>query len=415
MKLGADMTNPDETTSAQGTSPGAAPSAPRADQRLTRKYYFDDPNMDLFFLAALGWGKSGGLDVGEVFEIASHITDGDADSWIRAFEQQARVLDAQADLWAAKGWIPAAGEMRLKAFAAYRSAWQFAAPGATFNRLYALHRAAFAAAMRELALPATFFDVPYGGKTLPGVFLQNTRTDAPVVLVIGGADTCFEDLFLSVGRGFYERGYSVAIADLPGQGATANDGLYWEAEAERPIGAVIDLLINRFAARPGRIAVLGMSLGGYFVTRAAGYESRLATVIASTPFPNPNQLFALSVQSAVAEARNPASTATQRSRQHSMWKAGAPDAAAFVAKTANMAADPKRVAVPFLSILGGGDSPVFARQATRWHAEILSTRKSFVLLDAASGADGHCQVNNRLRLVQEASGWMGEIFAASSA
>jgi len=408
------MTNLDEAAAAPAAPAAhAVPPAPRADQRLARKYLFDDPNMDLFFLAALGWGKSGGLDVGEVFEIASHINDGDADSWIRAFEQQARLLDTQADIWAARGWTRAAGEMRLKAFAAYRSAWQFAAPGAWFNRLYELHRAAFAAAMRELALPATFFEMPYAGKQLPGVFLTNTRAGAPVVLVIGGADTCFEDLFLSVGRGFFERGYSVAMVDLPGQGATANDGLYWAVDAERPIGAVIDLLINRFSAQPGRIALLGMSLGGYFVTRAAGYESRLATVIASTPFPNPNQLFALSVRSAGADAHQPVSTATQRSRLHSLWKAGATDAQGFIAKTAGMAADPKRVTVPFLSILGGGDSPVFAEQAVRWHEEIPSTRKSFVLLDAASGADGHCQVNNRLRLVQEASGWMDEIFSAS--
>ena len=410
------MKNLDEPGAVQAspTSP-AAPAAPRADQRLARKYRFDDPNMDLFFLAALGWGKSGGLDVGEVFEIASHITDGDADTWIHAFEQQAKLLDTQADVWAARGWTRAAGEMRLKAFAAYRSAWQFAAPGATFNGLYELHRAAFAAAMRELGLPATFFEVPYAGKKLPGVFLRNARTNAPVVLVIGGADTCFEDLFLSVGRGFFERGYSVAMVDLPGQGATANDDLHWEVEAERPIGAAIDLLISRFAARPGRVALLGMSLGGYFVTRAAGYEPRLATVVASTPFPNPNHLFALSVRSATAAAHQPVSTATQRSRLHSLWKAGATDAPGFIAKTAGMAADPKRVTLPFLSILGGGDSPVFAEQAMRWHAEILSSRKSFVLLDAASGADGHCQVNNRLRLVQEAGGGMDDVFFAPGA
>jgi pimeloyl-ACP methyl ester carboxylesterase len=406
------MTHPDE--SAAVATIASAASAPRADQRLARKYRFDDPNMDLFFLAALGWGKSGGLDVGEVFEVASHITDGDADSWIGAFERQAKLIDTQADVWAARGWTRAAGEMRLKAFAAYRSAWQFAAPGQTFNRLCELHRAAFAAAMRELALPAVFFDLPYAGKKLPGVFLQNAGANAPIVLVIGGADTCFEDLFLSVGRGFFERGYSVAMVDLPGQGATANDALHWEVEAERPIAAVIDLLMNRFGAQPGRMALLGMSLGGYFVARAAGYESRLATVIASTPLPNPNHLFALSVKAAGGDAHQPVSTATQRSRLHSLWKAGATDASEFIAKTAGMAADSKRVTIPFLSILGGGDSPVFAAQAMRWHAEIPAARKSFVSLDAASGADGHCQVNNRLRLVQEASGWMDDTFSQAS-
>jgi pimeloyl-ACP methyl ester carboxylesterase len=408
------MTKDDGQAAADPTIASSAPPR-RPDQRLARKYRFDDPNMDLFFVAALGWGKSGGLDIGEVFEIASHITDGDADTWICAFERQAKLLETQANVWAARGWIRAAGEMRLKAFAAYRSAWQFAAPGETFNRLYALHRAAFAVATRELALPATFFEAPYSGKTLPGLFLANPSPNAPVVLVVGGADTCFEDLFLSIGRNLFDRGYSIAIADLPGQGATANTDMHWESEAEKPIGAVIDVLINRFAAQPGRIALLGMSLGGYFVARAAGHESRLATVIASTPFPNPNELFALSVRAAAADSQRPMSTAAKRSYQVALWKAGATDPANFLTKTAGMIADPARVTVPFLSILGGGDSPVFAQQAIRWHREIRSARKSFVLLDAATGADAHCQANNRLRLAQESCGWMDEIFAAPGA
>jgi hypothetical protein len=54
---------------------------------------------------------------------------------------------------------------------------------------------------------------------------------------------------------------------------------------------------------------------------------------------------------------------------------------------------------------------VFAAQAKAWHRDIPSTRKSFVELDASTGADGHVQVNNRLRLAQECDGWLGEIFA----
>jgi hypothetical protein len=33
-----------------------------------------------------------------------------------------------------------------------------------------------------------------------------------------------------------------------------------------------------------------------------------------------------------------------------------------------------------------------------------------VRLEAASGADGHVQVNNRLRLAQECGAWMDEVF-----
>jgi alpha-beta hydrolase superfamily lysophospholipase len=392
------------------------PATPKPAQRLARKYAFDDPDMDLFFMAALGWGPSGGLDIGQAYYIASQITDGDADSWVSAFSGYAQGLEAQADTLKTRGRIRTAGETRLKAFAAWRSSWQFAAPGsAQFQSLYAKHQAAFAEAMRELALPATFFQVPWQGGPLPGVFLQNVRKDAPVALVIGGADTCFEDLFLTLGRNLLERGYSVALADLPGQGNTPVYSMHWPVEAEQPIAAVVDLLVERFNARPGRIALIGLSLGGYFVARAAGFDKRLATVIASTPFPSPAQLFALSVQAGMAEHKSaphvqPTASAL-RSRHVSMWKMGANNPQEFVALSSGMVADPTLVTLPFLSILGGGDSPVFAAQARDWHEKIGSKRKEFVLLDAASGADGHVQVNNRLRLAQEAAGWMDEVFS----
>lgn len=383
----------------------------RPDQRLGTKYRFDDPDMDLFFVAALGWGPTGGLDIGQAFYVASQIKDGDADSWVQAFSNYGDLLNKQADEWKVRGWKRAAAETRLKAFASYRSAWQFAGPTDVFKSLFAKHKAAFGAAMAELELPASFFQVPYKGKQLPGVFYQNPNKSAPVVLVVGGADTCMEDLFLTVGRSFFDRGYSVALVDLPGQGITQAEGLHWEVEAEKPVSATVDLLIERFGAKPGRIAMIGMSLGGYFAARAAGYEKRFATVIASTPFPSPAQLFSLSAQSAMSEKQTPSQAAT-RSRQVTFWKIGAKTAQDFLQLSSGMNADPKLVSVPFLSVLGGGDSPVFAAQARGWHRDILSERKRFVLLDAASGADGHVQVNNRLRLVQESVGWMDEIFAS---
>ncbi|MGC3982971.1 MAG: alpha/beta fold hydrolase [Steroidobacteraceae bacterium] len=383
----------------------------RPAQRLAQKYRFNDPDMDLFFMAALSWGPSGGLDIGQAYYIATQIADGDADSWIKSFGDYADTLNAQADAWAQRGWHREAGEVRLKAFASYRSAWQFAAPGgAQFQALYAKHKLAFATAMQELGMPSTFFAAPYNNKYLPGVLLRNAAKDAPVVLVIGGADTCFEDLFLTVGRNLFDRGYSVALVDLPGQGNTACDGLYWEAQAEQPVAAVVEVLKSQFDARPGRMALMGLSLGGYFVARAAGHLDCFATVIASTPFPNPAQMFALSVQSAMKE-KTESTAATLRSRQTSVWKAGARTAQEFVERTAGMIADPALVTVPFLSILGGGDSGVFAMQAMAWHHDIQSQQKRFVLLDAASGADGHVQVNNRLRLAQESCGWMSEIFS----
>lgn len=405
-----------QAATAAATAADNAAATARPDQRLAVRYRFDDPNMDLFFMSALSMGPSGGLDIGQAFHVASTIVDGDADSWVRSFGAYGQVQIAQAEAWARRGWRQAAGEARLKAFAAFRSAWQFAAPGGeTFVAMYRQHQQAFAQAMQELALPVTFFKVPYQGRSLPGLFLRHAQPDAPVVLLIGGADTSMEDLFLSYGRSLWQRGYSVAIADLPGQGITALDGLHWALDPERPIAAVIDTLVTQFSARPGRLALIGLSLGGYFATRAAQHEPRLATVIASTPFPEPGRLFEASVRAAMKAGGAPAhNTAAIRSFQTMLWKAGTPTPQAFVEHWAGAKAEPEQVSVPFLSVLGGGDSPIFAAQARDWHARLRSPRKDFVFLDAASGADGHCQVNARLRLVQEASGWMDEIFSAGT-
>lgn len=384
-------------------------NAARADQRLSRKYIFDDTDMDLFFMSAMSLGPTGGLDIGQAFHVASSIKDGDPDSWVKSFSDYALVLDQQAESWKARGWHRQAGEARLKSFASYRAAWQFAKPGAEFAGLVAKQRLQFPKAMNELGIDAHFFAAPYAGKSLPGAFFPNSRADAPVVLVIGGADTSYDDLFLGVGRALLDRGFSVAVADLPGQGIQQAQGMYWEPEAEKPIAAVIDVLVDRFGARPGRIALLGLSLGGYFVARAAGHEQRLGAVIATTPFPRPNELFAASAQSDLANAGRQ-TAAAQRARQVMAWKMGATSPQDFHDRGARMQADPSRVTVPFLSIIGTGDSPIFVRQAREWHAAIASQKKDCVELDAASGADGHCQVQNRLRLVQEVSGWLDELW-----
>ncbi|KAF4618397.1 hypothetical protein G7Y89_g14906 [Cudoniella acicularis] len=377
-------------------------NAPRSEdystQRLSQRYRFADPNMDLFFLGALGWGPAGGLCVGEAFHVATQIADGDVESWARAFERQGIAQNAQADVWQQRGWTRAAGETRLKAFASYRLAWQFVAPGERFVALYRTHQRIFDQAMTELVLPATSFTA--------------SDPSAPTVLVIGGADTCHEDRFLSQGRYFVDRGYSVALVDLPGQGLVQEQGLYWEVEAERPIAAVIDELIARFGVEPRKLALLGMSLGGYFACRAAAHEPRLAAVIATTPLPRPGELFArIAKQEAEAEADGATtSDAARKNRQVILWKAGVADISELIRRWDGMGADPGQVELPFLSIVGGQEGSVWKEQAKEWHEAIRSGRKSFVTLNAETGADVHCQGNNPLRLVQEVDGWLREVF-----
>jgi dipeptidyl aminopeptidase/acylaminoacyl peptidase len=56
------------------------------------------------------------------------------------------------------------------------------------------------------------------------------------------------------------------------------------------VGPVLDFLTQQSGVDPGRIALLGVSLGGYLAPRAAAYEPRLAAAadllaVSSTPSP----------------------------------------------------------------------------------------------------------------------------------
>ena len=376
-------------------------------ERLSQRYRFSDPNMDLFFLGALGWGPAGGLSVGEAFHVATQINDGDADSWARAFEHQGEVMSQQAAVWKSRGCIRAAGETRLKAFASYRSAWQFVVPGERFAMLFRTSQKLFDQAMTELGFPVSAFTVRYGGGELPGHFFRASDPSAPTMLVIGGADTCHEDRFLSQGRYYFDRGYSVALVDLPGQGLVPEQGLYWEPEAERSIAPVVDALITRFGVNSHKLALLGMSLGGYFACRAAAYEPRLAAVIATPALPRPIELIAASARQQSSSGIE--SVAGRNNYQVLLWKAGTADMSEMAHRWDGVSVDPSRVQVPFLSVIGAQEGGVWKKQTEEWHALIPSPRKRLVILDADTGADAHCQGNNPLRLVQEVDGWLREV------
>ena len=384
----------------------AAAGEDYSTQRLSQRYRFSDPNMDLFFLGALGWAPAGGISAGEAFQVSTMIEDGSADSWASAFEAQGETLIAQADQWVGRGETLAAGETRLRAFTCFRLAWQFVAPGDRFLALFHRSQYLFDAAMEELGLPSERFAVPYGGSTLPGHFFRANDPSAPTILVIGGADTCHEDRFLSQGRYYIERGYNVALADLPGQGATPADGLFWEPETEKPVGAVLDFLMASYGVDISRLALLGMSLGGYFAARSAAEEPRLAAAIATPVLSNPSELF----MAAVGSHSNP-SQAARRNMEVLMWKGGTHDLPSLARKWEGKCADPAKVRMPFLSVLGTQEGGVWQKQTRSWGEGISSPSSQLLVLGPETGADAHCQGNNPLRLVQEVHAWLNTVFS----
>ena len=77
------------------------------------------------------------------------------------------------------------------------------------------------------------------------------------------------------------RGYDCLTFDGPGQGnALWKQGLHFRPDWERVITPVVDFALNRPGVDPKRIAIQGISQGGYWVPRAVAFEKRIAAAIA---------------------------------------------------------------------------------------------------------------------------------------
>ena len=105
----------------------------------------------------------------------------------------------------------------------------------------------------------------------------------PVVLMYPGLDSAKEEL-TSNETFFLDRGMATFTMDGPGQGECEYE-IPIEPYSEGPAGAAIDALEIRGDLDAERIGGWGVSLGGYYIVRAAAFEKRIKAIVSlSGPF-----------------------------------------------------------------------------------------------------------------------------------
>lgn len=125
-------------------------------------------------------------------------------------------------------------------------------------------------AAQQLAIP--YHDGSLAG-TLPGYRFTPARPKDTLV-IFGGFDSFIEE-FIPMAFFFRDAGFDVVLFEGPGQGGALEDwGLPLTHEWEKPVAAVLDHL------GLSDVSLMGRSLGGYLVLRAAAFEPRVRRVIA---------------------------------------------------------------------------------------------------------------------------------------
>lgn len=236
-----------------------------------------DPRIEA---AVAHWGPrfvEHGVPIGDFLELTSTIERWE--DWCGAWSARAAIHETEGDTAAAAGHHASAGLHFLTAameyhFAKFLNVHDIPEMRATHEQAVAAHRKAHP----YMRPPAERIEFPYGNHTLSGnLRIPASRQPPPVVVLIPGLDSAKEELS-GMEPWFLDRGLATFSIDGPGQGEAEYE-LPIEIAYEKPVAAAIDALQERGEVDATRIGAMGVSLGGFYVVRAAAFEPRLRAIV----------------------------------------------------------------------------------------------------------------------------------------
>ncbi|TRW44096.1 alpha/beta hydrolase, partial [Georgenia yuyongxinii] len=130
----------------------------------------------------------------------------------------------------------------------------------------------------DVGLVAEDVSVPTGdGERLAGWYVP-TRTGAAVVLLHGSGSS--RSAVLEHAAVLAGRGYGVLAVDARGHGASTGQAMRWGWYGDTDVPDAVSFLTSRREVDRGRVAVVGLSMGGEEAIGAAARDSRIRAVVA---------------------------------------------------------------------------------------------------------------------------------------
>lgn len=387
-------------------------------------------DFDFELKTVIGAGVEGASEPGEVFAAVGGVRKGDHDGWFAAWKGLAERTLATAARTAAAGHGVSAASAFLRAstyFGVAVNAASAADDSEQLSALFAHQQEAWRGFVSHTSVRVEEVSIPYEGETLPGWFFRPDGTASGTLVAVNGSDGSLASLWASCVAAAVRRGYNVLVFDGPGQQSQLFEkDVPFRPDWEHVLAPVFDFAARLDGVDAMRVAVYGISQGGYWVSRALAFEHRFAAAIVdpgivdvSTSWTShlPHGLLKTLDAGDVAKfdremalgmkfSADTARTWQFRARPYGTSGYGETIKAVRTYTVADVAAE---IMTPLLILAPEGEQfwPGQAEQL----AALTASVSTLVRFTAAEGADGHCQPLARTLTAQRMFDWLDERLA----
>ena len=352
----------------------------------------------------------GGSDLGEVYKVVAALKPriGEGQAWFAEWNAMARKVTRLAETAEANGHAVTASAAYMRAANYIQAGERLLQPRTeesqeAYARAVALFRKGIAN-VPFLAIEAV--EIPFvDGKSLPGYFVKSRDAgDAalPTVVFFDGLDITKEIQYFRGVPELAKRGIACLIVDIPGNGESIRfRGMPARFDSNVAGTAAADYLETRRDVDRNRLAVMGISLGGYYAPRAAAFEPRFKACVSWGAIWDYHATWKRRIEKAF-------NASLSVPGEHIMWVLGVSSLEAALKKLEDfrLAGVAEKVRCPYLLTHGERDAQIPMEDANALFAAIGAADKTLKVFTLEEGGFEHTQGDNVTIAIATIADWL---------
>jgi dipeptidyl aminopeptidase/acylaminoacyl peptidase len=354
----------------------------------------------------------GGADLGEIYKVAAALkrSSGDGLAWFNEWISMAHKVAMLAEAAEVKGYTVTASAAYMRAANYLQTGERLLQPRTEESQqAYARAVALFKRGVANVPyLSIEPVEVAFeDGKSLPAYFVKSRNADTtplPTLVFFDGLDITKELQYFRGVPELAKRGIACLIVDIPGTGESIRfRHMPARFDSNAAGTAAVNYLETRQDVDRNRLAVMGISLGGYYAPRAAAFEPRFKACVSWGAIWDYHATWKRRVEKAFQASLSVPG-------EHIMWVLGVSsiDEALKKLEEFHLTGIAERVRCPYLLTHGERDAQIPMEDARALFAAIGAADKTLKVFTLDEGGFEHCQGDNLTIGIAYIADWLSD-------